>query len=62
MYPGSIISGVNILFRSCKQVSFIPKLYATELSSFTTIPKAEHLVKMFDEYNVFIKKSEVSNL
>lgn len=60
MYPGSIISGINVLFRGFNQVSSIPKLYATELSSFTTIPKTEHLLKLFDDYNSFTKKPEVS--
>lgn len=62
MYPGSIISGVNIQFKGFNKVSPIPKLYNTEQSSFTTIPKTKHILNMFNEYKIFLKKSEVSVL
>jgi len=62
MYPGNIISGINIQFKGFNKISSIPKLYNTELSSFTTIPKTKHLLNIFDEYKMFLKKSEVSSL
>jgi len=62
MYPGNIISGINIQFRGFNKISSIPILYNTELSSFTTIPKTKHLLNIFDEYKQFLKKIEVSGL
>jgi len=62
MYPGNIISGVNIQFRGFNKISSIPMLYNTELSSFTTIPRTKHLLNMFDEYKKFLKKLEVRGL
>lgn len=62
MYPGNIISGTNIQFKGFNPISSIPKMYYTELSSFTTMPKTEHLLNIFDDYKMFMKKSEVSYL
>lgn len=62
MFPGSIISGVNIQFKGFNQISSMPKLYNTEQSIFTTIPKTEHILKIFDDYKMFMKKPEVSGL
>lgn len=58
MYPGSVVLGINLHFRGFNQMS-VPKLYNSELSSFTTIPKTEHLVNIFADYKAFMKKSEV---
>jgi len=62
MYPGSIISGINIQFKGFNQTSTIPKLYNTEQSLFTTIPKTEYILNIFDDYKMFMKKPEVSGL
>jgi len=62
MYPGSIISGVNIQFKGYNQISSMPKLYNTEQSLFTTIPKAEYILKIFNDYKMFMKNPEVSSL
>lgn len=62
MYPGSIISGINIQFKGFNQISPIPKLYNTEQSLFTTIPKTEYILNIFDDYKMFMKKPEVSGL
>jgi len=62
MYPGSIISGINIQFKGFDQISPIPKLYNTEQSLFTTIPKAEYIFNIFNDYKMFMKKPEVSIL
>lgn len=59
MYPGSLILGINLHFRGFNQISSVPKLFNSELSSFTTIPKTEHLVNIFADYKAFMKKSEV---
>lgn len=40
----------------------MPKLYCTELSSFTTIPRTELLIDIFNDYKMFMNNSEVSNL
>lgn len=62
MYPGSIISGINIQFKGFNQISPIPKLYNTEQSLFTTIPKTEYILNVFDDYKMFMKNHEVSGL
>lgn len=62
MHPGNIISGTNIQFKGFNPTSSIPKMYNTELSSFTTIPKTEYLLNIFDDYKIFMKKFEVSYL
>jgi len=62
MYPGSIISGINIQFKGFNQISSIPKLYNTEQSLFTTVPKTEYILNIFDDYKMFMKKHEVSGL
>jgi len=62
MYPGSIISGVNIQFKGFNNLSSIPKLYNTEQSLFTTNPKTDYILKKFDEYKMFMKKPEVSSI
>lgn len=62
MYPGSIISGVNVQFRGFNKISSVPKLFNTELSSFTTFPRAKHLLNVFDEYKTFLKRPEVSGI
>ncbi|XP_022167413.1 uncharacterized protein LOC111031675 isoform X1 [Myzus persicae] len=61
MYPGSIISGINIQFKGFNQISPIPKLYNTEQSLFTTIPKTEYILNIFDDYKMFMKKPENQN-
>uniref|UniRef100_A0A2S2NE36 Breast cancer type 2 susceptibility n=2 Tax=Schizaphis graminum TaxID=13262 RepID=A0A2S2NE36_SCHGA len=58
MYPGSIISGVNIQFKGFNNLSSIPKLYNTEQSLFTKNPKTDYILKKFDEYKMFMKKPE----
>ncbi|XP_026814002.1 breast cancer type 2 susceptibility protein-like isoform X2 [Rhopalosiphum maidis] len=58
MYPGSIISGVNIQFKGFNNLSSMPKLYNTEQSLFTTNPKTDYILKKFDEYKMFMKKPE----
>jgi len=62
MYPGSIISGINIQFKGFNQISPIPKLYNTEQSSFTAIPRTEYILNIFHDYKIFMKKPEVSGL
>lgn len=62
MYPGNIILGVNIQFRGFNQISSIPKLYNNEQSLFSTMPKTEHHLNIFNEFKMFLKKSEVSTL
>ncbi|XP_008186509.2 breast cancer type 2 susceptibility protein-like [Acyrthosiphon pisum] len=61
MYPGSIISGINIQFKGFNQISPIPKLYNTEQSLFTTIPKTEYILNIFNDYKIFMKKHENEN-
>ncbi|XP_015365877.1 PREDICTED: breast cancer type 2 susceptibility protein-like [Diuraphis noxia] len=61
MYPGSIISGINIQFKGFDQISPIPKLYNTEQSLFSTIPKAEYILNIFNDYKMFMKKPENQN-
>ncbi|XP_060865003.1 breast cancer type 2 susceptibility protein-like isoform X2 [Metopolophium dirhodum] len=61
MYPGSIISGINIQFKGFNQISPIPKLYNTEQSLFTTIPKTEYILNIFNDYKMFMKKHENQN-
>lgn len=61
MYPGHIISGINIQFRGFDKKS-VPKLYSTEQTSFTSIPKSEYLINVFNDYNIFMNKPEVSVL
>lgn len=60
MCPGNIIFAVNLQFKGFNQISPVPKLYNSELSSFTTIPKNEHLINIFNDYKIFLQKSEVS--
>lgn len=59
MYPGNLILGINLQFRGLNQTSSVPKLYNSDLSSFTTIPKTEHLVNIFANYKTFLKNSQV---
>lgn len=61
MYPGNIILGVNIQFKGFNQSFSIPKLYNTEYSSFTTVPKTEYIFKLFEDYKIFMKNLEVSS-
>ncbi|XP_050425096.1 uncharacterized protein LOC126836099 isoform X3 [Adelges cooleyi] len=58
LYPGSIISGMNLVFKGFHSNTPIPKVYVTELSLFTTVPKAEHLKQCSDDYIKFLKNSE----
>lgn len=60
MYPGSIIAGINVQFTGFNKISPIPKLVNTDQSLFTTIPKAEYILNIFDDYKMFMKKHEVS--
>lgn len=60
MCPGNIILAVNLQFKGFNQISSVLKLYNSELSSFTTIPKNEHLINIFNDYKIFLQKSEVS--
>lgn len=60
MYPGNIISGVNIQFRGFNKISSMPKLYTTEHTLFTSIPRSEYLINVVDDYKLFMNKSEVS--
>lgn len=56
---------MNIQFRGFNTFSnelSVPKLYNTELSSFTTIPRTELLLDIFNDYKMFMNNSEVSNL
>lgn len=62
MYPGNIISGVNIQFRGFDKKSTVPMLYTTEHTSFTSIPKSEYLINVFNNYKMFMNKPEVSVL
>jgi len=62
IYPGSIISGINIRFTGFIKQSPIPKLYNTEQSVITTSPKPEYILNTFDDYKMFMKKHEVSGL
>lgn len=62
MSPGNIIFAANIQFKGFNPRTSIPKLYNTEQSSFTAIPKADHILKIFNNYKIFMKKSEVSFL
>lgn len=61
MSPGNVIFAANIQFKGFNPVSSVLKLYNTDQSSFTTIPKAEHILKIFNDYKTFMKKSEVSS-
>ncbi|KAF0756440.1 breast cancer type 2 susceptibility protein isoform X2, partial [Aphis craccivora] len=58
MYPGSILSGVNIQFKGFNPISSIPKLYTTEQSLFTTNPKTDYILNIFNDYKMFIKMPE----
>lgn len=60
MCPGNIILAVNLQFKGFNQISSVPKLYNSELSSFTTIPKNKHFINIFNDYKIFLQKSEVS--
>lgn len=62
MYPGHIISGINIQFRGFDKKLSIPKLYTIEHTSFTSIPKSEYLINAFNDYKMFLNKPEVSVL
>ncbi|XP_025200949.1 breast cancer type 2 susceptibility protein homolog isoform X2 [Melanaphis sacchari] len=58
MHPGSIISGINIKFKGFNHLSSMPKLYNTEQSLFTTNPKTDYILNIFDDYKIFMKKPE----
>ncbi|XP_050067010.1 breast cancer type 2 susceptibility protein-like isoform X36 [Aphis gossypii] len=58
IYPGSILSGINIQFKGFNPMSSIPKLYTTEQSLFTTNPKTDYILNIFNDYKMFIKMPE----
>lgn len=62
MCPGHIISGINIQFRGFDKKSSMPKLYTTEQTSFTSVPRSEYLINVFNDYKMFMNKPEVSVL
>lgn len=62
MYSGNIISGINVQFKGFDPILSIPKLYNTEFSSFTTVPKTEYTFKLFEDYKLFMKNLKVSGL
>lgn len=62
MCPGSIVSGVNIQFRGFNKLSPVPKLYSTEHSLFTSNPKTENHLNMYNDYKLFLERPEVSCL
>lgn len=62
VYPGSILSGVNIQFKGFNPISSIPKLYTTEQSLFTTNPKTDYILNIFNDYKMFMKMPEVRRI
>ncbi|XP_050525126.1 breast cancer type 2 susceptibility protein-like isoform X2 [Daktulosphaira vitifoliae] len=58
LIPGTVLCGINLLLKNKEKKTFLPKLWVSELSSFSTLPKAEYLRIRVQEYKIFMNNHE----